>query len=82
MLEFAHRPQGGDGTIKMAEFVCKVGDTTGRVFQHVETAQSEDEARQRLADRGFYVFSVRSHLNLLAQLGGLGGTARSTRTTF
>ncbi|MFY9688499.1 MAG: type II secretion system F family protein [Candidatus Acidiferrales bacterium] len=52
----------------MAEFVCKVGDTTGRVFQQVETAQSEDEARQRLADRGFYVFSVRSHLNVLAQL--------------
>ncbi|HEX4076355.1 MAG TPA: type II secretion system F family protein [Candidatus Acidoferrales bacterium] len=52
----------------MAEFVCKIGDTTGRVFQHVETAQSEDEARQRLADRGFYVFSVRSHFNLLAQL--------------
>jgi len=68
MLEFAHRPQGGDGPTKMAEFVCKVGDTTGRVFQQVETAQSEDEARQRLADRGFYVFSVRSHFDLLAQL--------------
>ena len=68
MLEFAHRPQGGDGPTKMAEFVCKVGDTTGRVFQQVETAQSEDEARQRLADRGFYVFSVRNHFDLLAQL--------------
>jgi type IV pilus assembly protein PilC len=56
----------------MAEFVCKVGDTTGRVFQHVETAQSEDEARQRLADRGFYVFSVRGHLNFLAQLSRSG----------
>jgi len=53
----------------MAEFVCKVGDTTGRVYQQVETAQSEDEARQRLADRGFYVFSVRSQLNILAHLG-------------
>jgi type IV pilus assembly protein PilC len=52
----------------MAEFVCKIGDTTGRVFQQVETAQSEDEARQRLADRGFYVFSVRSHFSILAQL--------------
>ncbi|HTX13837.1 MAG TPA: type II secretion system F family protein [Candidatus Baltobacteraceae bacterium] len=56
----------------MAEFVCKVGDTTGRVFQQVETAQSEDEARQKLAERGFYVFSVRSHLNLLAQISGSG----------
>ena len=56
----------------MAEFVCKVGDTTGRVFQQVETAQSEDEARQKLADRGFYVFSVRGHLNLLSQLSHSG----------
>ena len=53
----------------MAEFVCKVGDTSGRIFQQVETAQSEDEARQKLADRGFYVFSVRSHFDLLAQFG-------------
>ena len=51
----------------MAEFVCKVGDASGRVFSQVETAQSEDEARQKLADRGFYVFSVRHHFNLLAQ---------------
>jgi type IV pilus assembly protein PilC len=56
----------------MAEFVCKVGDTTGRVFQQVETAQSEDEARQKLADRGFYVFSVRNHFDLLAQLSRSG----------
>jgi type IV pilus assembly protein PilC len=52
----------------MAEFVCKVGDTSGRVFQQVETAQSEDEARQKLAERGFYVFSVRNHFDLLTQL--------------
>jgi type IV pilus assembly protein PilC len=49
-----------------------VGDTTGRVFQQVETAQSEDEARQKLAERGFYVFSVRNHLNVLAQLSRSG----------
>lgn len=51
----------------MAEFVCKVGDASGRIFQQVETAQSEDEARQRLAERGFYVFSVSHHFDLLAQ---------------
>jgi len=54
----------------MTEFVCKVGDTTGRVFQHMETAQSEAEARQKLADRGFFVFSVRMHFDLLSQLSG------------
>lgn len=53
----------------MAEFVCKVGDPSGRISQQVETAQSEDEARQRLADRGLYVFSIRAHLGLLTQLG-------------
>jgi type IV pilus assembly protein PilC len=53
----------------MAEFVCKVGDASGRIFQQVETAQSEDEARQRLAERGLYVFSTRAHLGLLTHLG-------------
>lgn len=53
----------------MAEFVCKVGDASGRIFQQVETAQSAEEARQRLADKGLYVFSARAHLGLLTQLG-------------
>jgi len=53
----------------MAEFVCKVADTAGRVFQHRETAQSEVEARQKLAERGLYVFSVRKHFGLVTQLG-------------
>ncbi|MGD0956755.1 MAG: type II secretion system F family protein [Candidatus Acidiferrales bacterium] len=56
----------------MAEFVCKVGDTSGRIFRQVETAQSEDEARQKLAERGFYVFSVRNHFDLLAQFSQSG----------
>ena len=53
----------------MADFVCKVGDASGKIFQQVETAQSEDEARQKLADRGFYVLSVRNQFDLLAQFG-------------
>src|SRR3974390_197768 len=51
----------------MAEFVCKVGDPSGRILQYVETAQSEGEARQKLAERGFYVFNVRPNLDILAQ---------------
>jgi type IV pilus assembly protein PilC len=54
----------------MAEFVCKVGDASGRIFQHVETAQSEAEARQKLADKGFFVFSARTHLDVLSQFSG------------
>ncbi|HWW51449.1 MAG TPA: type II secretion system F family protein [Verrucomicrobiae bacterium] len=63
----------------MAEFVCKVGDTSGRIFQQVETAQSEVEARQKLTERGFYVFAVRNHFDLLAQFGQ-SHSDRSIRT--
>lgn len=50
----------------MAEYVCKVADTSGRVFQQVESAQSEEEAKQKLVERGLYVYSVRNHFDLLA----------------
>ncbi len=43
----------------MGEFVCKVADPTGRVFQQVETAQSEVEARNKLADRGLFIYWVK-----------------------
>ncbi|HSY58433.1 MAG TPA: type II secretion system F family protein [Terriglobales bacterium] len=51
----------------MAEFVCKVADISGRVSDQLETAQSEAEARQKLADRGFYVYNIRNHLDLVSQ---------------
>jgi type IV pilus assembly protein PilC len=54
----------------VGQYVCKVGDTSGRIFQQLETAQSEGEARQRLADQGFHVFSVRMHFDFLSQLSG------------
>jgi type IV pilus assembly protein PilC len=53
----------------MAEFVCKVADPSGRVFSQLEPAQSAAEARQKLADRGLYVYSVRPHARML--LGAL-----------
>jgi type IV pilus assembly protein PilC len=52
----------------MAEFVCKVGDTAGRILNQIETAQSEAEARQKLLERGLYVFSVRTNLDVIGQL--------------
>jgi type IV pilus assembly protein PilC len=51
----------------MAEFVCKVGDASGRISQQLETAHTEAEARQKLADQGLFVFSVRSHADLFSQ---------------
>ncbi len=54
----------------MAQYVCKVGDTSGHVFQQLETAQNEGEVRQKLAERGFHVFSVKNEFNILAELSG------------
>ncbi|HEX2662240.1 MAG TPA: type II secretion system F family protein [Candidatus Acidoferrum sp.] len=42
----------------MGEFVCRVADADGRVFSHVEAAGTLDEARQKLAERGLFVYSV------------------------
>src|SRR5258708_32808689 len=52
----------------MGEFVCRVGDSNGRVFSHVEAAGSLMEARQKLVDRGLYVYSVESRSSLLSGL--------------
>lgn len=57
----------------MAEFVCKVADPSGRVYSQVEAAQSMLEVRQKLAERGLFVYSVQPHGGLLGQLGGQRG---------
>jgi len=49
----------------MAEFVCRVADASGRVYSHVEAAGTQAEARQKLADRGLYVYSVDARSSLL-----------------
>ncbi len=53
-------------TDPMAEFLCKVADSTGRVFSQLEAAQTIGEARQKLLDRGLYVYSVRPRGGLLS----------------
>jgi type IV pilus assembly protein PilC len=52
----------------MGEFVCRVADSEGRVFSHVEAAGSLDEARQKLVDRGLYIYSVESRGGRFANL--------------
>lgn len=52
----------------MGEFVCRVADANGRVFSHVEAAASMDEARQKLVDRGLYVYAVNQRSRALAGL--------------
>jgi type IV pilus assembly protein PilC len=52
----------------VADYLCKVADASGRVFSEVEAAQSIDEARQKLSDRGLYVYSVRAQQGFLTGL--------------
>jgi type IV pilus assembly protein PilC len=55
----------------MAEFVCRVADGNGRVFSHVEAASTSEEVRQKLADRGLYVYSVSARSGLVSGFVGL-----------
>src|SRR5580700_2689424 len=54
----------------MAEFVCKVADSTGKVYLHVEPAETVAEARQKLSDRGLFVYNVRPRSGVFGQMFG------------
>ena len=43
----------------MSQYLCKFADPQGRVHEEVESAESEEELRQRLSDRGFLIYSVK-----------------------
>jgi type IV pilus assembly protein PilC len=62
----------------MGEFVCRVADANGRVFSHVEAAGNKDEARQKMADRGLYVYSVEARNSLIS---GLTNRSRARQVT-
>jgi type IV pilus assembly protein PilC len=55
----------------MGEFVCRVADANGRVFSHVEAAASVEEARQKLSDRGLYIYSVETRSGLISGMLGM-----------
>jgi type IV pilus assembly protein PilC len=57
----------------MAEFVCKVADASGRVFSQVEAAVSMTEARQKLSDRGLFVYQVRPREGVIGHALGRRG---------
>ena len=57
----------------MAEFLCKVADATGRVYSQIEAAESIVEARQKLSDRGLFVYQVRPRAGIF---GGVFGGHR------
>jgi type IV pilus assembly protein PilC len=55
----------------MGEFVCRVADANGRVFSHIEAAGTLEEARQKLAERGLYVYSVEARSSLISGMLGV-----------
>src|ERR1041385_4052891 len=54
----------------MAEFLVKMADERGHVLQQVENGISEQEIRDRFAQQGFMVYSVKSRRGLLSLGGG------------
>jgi type IV pilus assembly protein PilC len=50
----------------MAEFLVKMADERGHVLQQVESGVSEQEIKDRFAQQGFLVYSVKSRRNLLS----------------
>src|ERR1700685_387726 len=52
----------------MAEFLLRYADPRGQMHEQVAEAQSESEARDRLAHQGYLVYSVRSK-DIGARLG-------------
>src|SRR5467141_911030 len=55
----------------MGAIVCRVADANGRVFSHVEAAASVEEARQKLSDRGLYIYSVETRSSLISGMLGV-----------
>jgi type IV pilus assembly protein PilC len=55
----------------MAEFLIKMADERGHVLQQLENGISEEEIRNRFAQQGFFVYSVKSRRGVLPMGGKL-----------
>src|SRR6202007_1899363 len=66
----------------MGEFVCRVADANGRVFSHVEAAGTQAEARQKLVDRGLYVYSVENRSGVLSGFLRQGSSRQVSGSDF
>jgi type IV pilus assembly protein PilC len=63
----------------MAEYLVKMADERGRVLEQVESGISEQEIRDRFAQQGFFVYSVKGDSRLLFR-GLLGGRKKKLKT--
>ncbi len=60
----------------MAEFLLRYADPHGQMHEQVAEAPTERDARDRLAQQGFLVYSVRAK-DLGARLGGIAGRRKT-----
>ena len=60
----------------MAEFLLRYADGRGQMHEQVTDAGSEREARERLSQQGYLVYSVRAK-DLGARLGGIGARKKT-----
>jgi len=61
----------------MAEFLIKMADERGHVLEQVETGVSEQDIRDRLAQQGFLVYSVKGRQGLFSL--GLGARRKKIK---
>ncbi|HTQ62450.1 MAG TPA: type II secretion system F family protein [Candidatus Solibacter sp.] len=66
----------------MGEFLCRVADANGRVFSRVEAASSLAEARQKLVEKGLYVYSVDARKGLLGAFANRATTRQIGGSDF
>ena len=71
----------------MAEYTIKMADERGRVLEQTENGVSEAEIRDRFAQQGYYVYSIKSKGILSGEVGlcpspqGQAGHSSSSSTS-
>ncbi|HKW74254.1 MAG TPA: type II secretion system F family protein [Terriglobales bacterium] len=63
----------------MAEFLVKMADERGHVLEQMESGVSAQEIKDRFAQQGYYVYSVRGRAGVLP-FGSMGGRKRKLKT--
>ena len=66
----------------MADFVLKYADGRGQIHQQVATAASEKELRDKYAQQGFLIYSVKPRSGGVAGSGFLGGKKKLNLEKF
>src|SRR5260370_31518132 len=66
----------------MADFVLKYADGRGQIHQQVATAASEKELRDKYAQQGFLIYSIKPRSGGVAGSGFLGGKKKLNLEKF